>query len=148
MKLPSLNTAEGIVVLAAAAAAAYVVYRMSTAASSIGSTVSSGIGSVGSGITSLLDDANVAINKARTSSVGASPAAPGDQTDAETARLNRQSGLTSNAQAAPAFPITQAPYISPPVLGQAQTITTPQVPDSGDNSGLTGWSLDQSYSYF
>lgn len=139
MKLPSLDTSEGLVVLLGAAAAVYVVYKLYGAAGSISSTVSGSISGAATAIGNLAslaaDDANIAIDKARTSSIGAASAPASDQSDAETARLNRDAGLPADTGTLGAFfqPIDFSQ------LGMMQPTLTPTTPDSPDASGLSSW---------
>lgn len=93
MKIPSLETTEGVLLLAAVAFAAYVAYKAYQTGSAIGSGVKKTLSDIGDEITSVYDSVNVATTGAgtRTRSIlngGAIPDAP-DQSAAELARLNR-----------------------------------------------------------
>lgn len=138
--IPALGKTESVAVIAVGILVAYVLYRVYTTGSALKGTITDGVSNAASAVTDLFklgaDGASIALDKARTTSVGASPAAPGDQSDAETARLNAQAGLGVSYQS-PYDPFTNAT----PVLGQARSIEAyPQI-DSPDASGLSVWSV-------
>lgn len=133
MKVPSIKTSEGVIFIGAALLAAYAIYRIVSTGSTIATTVKDGLSDA---YNTVADAANLAVNKARTSSIGADPAPTSDESQAEIERLNRQAGLVETVQS-PYDPFSA----SAPVLGQATVIRNADQQDSPDASGLSVWSV-------
>ncbi len=90
MNVPALSKVESVLLIGGVAIAAYLVYRLYSAGSSITTTVGATVDKIGDSISDTWHAAELAAAKARTTIVGAGPASPDDQSDAESARLARQ----------------------------------------------------------
>lgn len=93
MKIPSVQSTEGVLLLAAVAFAAYVAYKAYKTGSAIGTGITEQISAATDFVKQTIDSADVAVTSAgsRGRSILNGGAIPitADQSDAETARLNR-----------------------------------------------------------
>lgn len=126
MKLPSLDNAEGLVLLVVVGVVAYTGYK----AYKTGSNIAGGIKDTFTGIVdsgkSVVSDANVGLQKTRVSMFGPSKPDLGDQSNAETERLLRQNGGTERpsipAYTDDAMYDPMGTYIGPLALGTDTSI--------------------------
>ena len=97
MKIPSVQTTEGVLLLVVIGMASYVAYRAYKTGSSIGAGVTETLGNIKDGITGAANSVNVAVTSAGARgraalNGGSAPQDAANQSPAETARLNRQEG--------------------------------------------------------
>ena len=142
MKIPSVQTTEGVLLLSVIVIGSYVAYRAYKTGSSIGAGVTETLGNIKDSITGAINTANVAVTSAGARgraalNGGSAPQDAANQSSAETARLNRQEGAIVDS-----IPTHSEPSYD--AMGNYQGET--QVEDVGLGSDTRTVSENQKYS--